>query len=219
MQEKITQWVEAVKAQQGKQLISVMLYGSAVRGEYSSKHSDLNLLVVLKEIELAQLSLLGALTRKHLGTYAPNLVFWTQAEIENAWDVFPLEFSDIQARHQVLFGQDLFAKKKLSLKNVRYQLEFELRSKLLRLRESWLGLEGDTGALERFLVKAGGSFDYLLSQASEHFFKRKAFAPELFSTLKLVKQKKKKLNRAELQQIYHELHETVERAVERINAA
>ena len=48
---------------------------------------------------------------------------------------------------------------------MRYQLEFELRSKLLNVREDWLAINRDTYALEQFLIKAGTSFDYLIRKA------------------------------------------------------
>ena len=47
--------VEGLKTELGGDLLSVVLYGSAVTGDYQEKVSDLNVLCVLKEAGVAQL--------------------------------------------------------------------------------------------------------------------------------------------------------------------
>jgi hypothetical protein len=65
-------------------------------------------------------------------------LFFTKEELDDASDVFPLEFLDIKHPHDVLFGEDLIEEVKFDKKQVRRQLEYELRSKLIHLRENYV---------------------------------------------------------------------------------
>lgn len=89
-------------------LHSVVLYGSAARGDYEKSTSDLNLILVVDE-----------LTPPVLEQMSPELVRWesrgqplprmfTPATIVESADVFPVEFLDLQAYRQVLVGSDPF---------------------------------------------------------------------------------------------------------------
>jgi hypothetical protein len=149
----------------------------------------------------------------------PRLVFWTEAEIRNAWDVFPLEFEDIKENHRCLAGRDPFSTRRVNKKQMRYQLEFELRSKLLTMRENWLAICRDRYALEQFLIKAGSSFDYLIRQANTFLGKKNVLPRDIFEKINKVKKKEIRLKRTELQALFHQLHETVEAVIGRIDAA
>jgi predicted nucleotidyltransferase len=218
--ENIVQWAKGLKKELGNNLVSVILYGSAVRGEYVRARSDLNLMLVFKKLDLEHITKVGKMMRRKVRKQTPQLVFWTEAEIDNAWDVFPLEFEDIKTNHQCLVGKDLFRKRTVNKKHMRYQIEFELRSKLLNVRDSWLSLRRDKYALEMFLVKAGNSFDYLIRKAEAVFGKKMAVpSSDVFETIKKVKNKEIRLKRGELQHLFHQLHETVESVIKKIDAA
>jgi len=217
--ENIVQWTKELKQELGNNLVSVILYGSAVRGEYVRARSDLNLMLVFKKLDLEHITKVGKLMRRKVRKQAPQLVFWTEEELANAWDVFPLEFEDIMANHRCLVGKDLFKKRKVDKKHMRYQLEFELRSKLLNVRDSWLSLRRDKYALEMFLVKAGNSFDYLIRKAGAVFGKKMAVHSDVFERIKRVKNKEIRLKRGDLQGLFHQLHEAVESVIKTIDAA
>ena len=48
----------------GERLVSVVLYGSAARGDYQEKTSDFNLLLVLRDLEPAPLEALSPARRR-----------------------------------------------------------------------------------------------------------------------------------------------------------
>ena len=217
--ENIVQWAKELKQALGTNLTSVILYGSAVRGEYVRSRSDLNLMLVFKKLDLEHITKVGKLMRRKVRKTLPQLVFWTEKELANAWDVFPLEFEDIMENHRCLVGKDPFTKRKVDKKHMRYQLEFELRSKLLNVRDSWLSIRRDKYALKMFLIKAGNSFDYLIRKAEAVFGKKMAVSSDVFEKIKQVKNKKIRLNRSELQALFHQLHETVESAIKKIDAS
>ena len=216
--ENIVQWAKELKQALGTNLTSVILYGSAVRGEYVRSRSDLNLMLVFKKLDLEHITKVRKLMRRKVRKTLPQIVFWTEKELANAWDVFPLEFEDIMENHRCLVGKDPFTKRKVDKKHMRYQLEFELRSKLLNVRDSWLSIRRDKYALKMFLIKAGNSFDYLIRKAEAVFGKKMAVSSDVFEKIKQLKNKKIRLNRSELQALFHQLHEAVESAIKKIDA-
>jgi predicted nucleotidyltransferase len=217
--EDIVQWAKELKQALGTNLVSVILYGSAVRGEYVRARSDLNLMLVFKKLDLEHITKVRKLMRRKVRKTLPQLVFWTEKELANAWDVVPLEFEDIMENHRCLVGKDPFTKRKVDKKHMRYQLEFELRSKLLNVRDSWLSLRRDKYALKMFLIKAGNSFDYLIRKAEAVFGKKLAVSSDVFEKIKRVKNKEIRLKRSELRALFHQLHEAVESAIKKIDAA
>jgi predicted nucleotidyltransferase len=219
MENTVQVWAKELKQELGNNLVSVILYGSAVRGEYVRARSDLNLMLVFKKLDLEHITKVGKMMHRKVRKTLPQLVFWTEEELKNAWDVFPLEFEDIMENHRCLEGKDPFTKRKVDKKRIRYQLEFELRSKLLNVRDSWLSIRRDKYALKMFLIKAGNSFDYLIRKAEAVFGKKMAMTSDVFERVKKVKNKEIRLKRGELQTLFHQLHEAVESAIKKIDAA
>ena len=126
---------------------SAVLHGSVVRGEYVEGWSDVNLLLVL---ESATPEVLGALSvpfagwaKSHL---APPLLL-TRTEWRRAADVFPVEIADIRTAYRVLRGEDPMAEVAVRPADLRAALERDLRGRLLRLRQGYVALAGDPGAL------------------------------------------------------------------------
>lgn len=67
----------------------------------------------------------------------------TKDEIKNAIDVFPVEFLNIKRHNKILHGEDILKDIEISKEKLRHQLEFEFRSKLIHLRQSYLKSDGD----------------------------------------------------------------------------
>ncbi len=106
MEAKLTELVQRLKTAAGTNLTTVVLYGSAVTGEFLSEHSDLNVLCVLAQAgarELAQLHVVAEWWMRQ-GNPAP-LVF-TLDELRRSADVFAIELFDMKENHRILFGSD-----------------------------------------------------------------------------------------------------------------
>lgn len=73
----------------------------------------------------------------------PIPIIFTKDEIKNALDVFPVEFLNIKRHHDIIHGEDILKDITVSRKNLRHQLEFEFRSKLIHLRQSYMQSNGD----------------------------------------------------------------------------
>ena len=219
MEKLLQDWVTGLKQELGNNLASVILYGSAVRGEHVAARSDVNLMLVFKKLDLQQITTVRKLTSRKVRKQLPQLVFWTEEELRHAWDVFPLEFEDIKENHQCLVGKDPFGKQKVDKKRIRYQIEFELRSKLLAMRDTWLRSSREKYDLEMFLIKAGNSFDYLIRKAALVLGKKISLPRDIVEKIKKLKKKELRLKRGELRELFHQWHETVESVIRKIDAA
>jgi hypothetical protein len=138
MDHKLDEFVQKLKSSAPENLKAVALYGSAVTGEFHSKHSDLNLLCVLEKADAARIEALHAPVEWWLrqGHRAP-LVF-TLEELQGSADVFAIELLDMKTHHRMLHGEDVLAGLSLSLHCHAIQVERELRTDWLRLRQSIL---------------------------------------------------------------------------------
>lgn len=138
---------------------SVLLYGSAARGEYVPGRSDVNLMVVPAKVDAAFLAALaGSLRDWELERQPPPLLL-SREELARGTDVFPIEITDIRAAYQVLRGKDPVAGLTVRPADLRRALEGELRGKLLRLRQAYVAFRDKPGMLG---VTAQGSIAVVL---------------------------------------------------------
>ena len=135
---KLNEFVERLKAAASGNLKAVILYGSAATEEFHAKHSDLNVLCVVDQAGAAHLAALHGPVDWWIrrGQRAP-LVF-TREELQRSADIFTIELLDMKSRHRVLFGENMLAEISVPLQHHALQVERELRTNWLRLREAIL---------------------------------------------------------------------------------
>jgi hypothetical protein len=68
---------------------------------------------------------------------------FTLDEILNARDVFPIELLNISKHHKMIKGEDVLKNIVITKADLRRQLEFEFRSKLVHLRRAYLRAKDD----------------------------------------------------------------------------
>ena len=135
-------------------LVSVILYGSAVSAEFVDKHSNLNFLIVLKNTDLDVLYKATDLVRKFPLFQA---LFLTEKSILSSTDIFPIEFLDMRENYAVIYGKDVLKNIIIDTKNLRFQSEHELRIKIISLRQLFLRFNRNSSVLERALFKSFNS--------------------------------------------------------------
>jgi predicted nucleotidyltransferase len=138
MEEKLTEFVMRVKSALGEDLKAIVLFGSAVTGEFVSRHSDLNTLCIVTHAGSAQLEALHPAAEWWMRQGHPAPLVFTFDELEHSADVYAIELVDIKLHHRILFGDDFFERLEVPLRLHALQLERELRSHCLRLREAIL---------------------------------------------------------------------------------
>jgi hypothetical protein len=135
---KLTELVNQLKSAAGDNLKAVVLYGSAVTGEFAEKHSNINILCLVESTGAAELERLHDVTQWWMkqGNVAP-LIF-TFDELARSADVFAIEMLDMKRHHRMLFGEDFLEQLQVPMHLHRAQVEHELRVNWLRLRQAIL---------------------------------------------------------------------------------
>ncbi len=153
--ELLDEFVERLRFAAGEDLESILLYGSAAHDGFHEGYSDLNLLCTLKRLTRANLARLSAPVRwwsvEH-GERPP--LFFTVQELQRSSDVFAIELLDIKTSHKALFGKDVVRDIDVPLNLHRIELEHELRTLILKLRNHYLFAHGDDDGLRAVLAKS-----------------------------------------------------------------
>ena len=139
-------------------LAMVVVYGSAATGEYTERRSDYNLLIALHRITPEDLRLAQAPMREWHRLGHPLPVYFTVSELQNAADVFPIEFHQMQKARIVVYGEDLLSNLLIHNEYLRHQAEYELRSKLLQLRRLYIPSSNSIERLSDLMMKSLTSF-------------------------------------------------------------
>ena len=141
-------------------MVSVILYGSAALPE-ADRFSDLNILAVLKDITPRELADSEPVLRWWRELGHPPLLLMTEQEVSRSTDSFPVEFHDMQRRRRVLFGTDPIADLHVENTHYRAQVEYQLRSGLLRLRRQGGPILSDGRALVALCLESVSTFSLL----------------------------------------------------------
>lgn len=142
-QKLLQTYVKEVKGAFGEQLEGLLLYGSAVRGEFLPGRSNLNLLLLVSSYGSAVLKQYSALHRRWNKEQIVVPLFLTEEEVHMSAAVFPLEFLEIQEQHRVLSGRDPFIGFHVKTDQLREAVLQDLTSHVLRLRQRYV--EGGGG--------------------------------------------------------------------------
>jgi len=165
IEKKIDEFVTRVREAAGTNLESVILFGSAVSGDFHSGLSNLNMFCVLRDCSFAALQALAPVAKWWEKQKQPPPLSMTRKELERSTDVFTIELLDMQQHHRVLFGEDVVQGLRISLHVHRVQVEYELREKLILLRQQVLLASGNNSRLWDLLLRSAPSFGTLFRHA------------------------------------------------------
>jgi predicted nucleotidyltransferase len=165
MEDLLHELVDRLKHAQRDRLRSVVLYGSAASGEHNEKFSDLNVLCVLTSVTPAELADSAPIFAWWREQSNPSPLLLSEDELRTSTDCFPIEFHDMQERRRVLFGPDVIQDLEIDRAFYRAQVEMELRSKLLRLRQKAAEVLFDKPALLRLMIDSVPNFIVLARHA------------------------------------------------------
>jgi hypothetical protein len=137
-QKLLQTYVKEVKAAFGDQLEGLLLYGSAVRGEFLRGRSNLNTLLLVSSCDSAVLKQYSLLHRRWSKEQIVVPLFLTEEELPRSAAVFPLEFLEIQEQHRVLDGRDPFIGFHVKTDRLREAVVQGLTSHIVRLRQRYV---------------------------------------------------------------------------------
>ena len=164
-EKQINEFMTRLKQAAGPNLESVILYGSAVSGDYEADYSNVNLLVILKDTSLPKLLALAPAITDWTQLRHPAPLLITRAELERSADVFSIELVDMQRQHRVLVGTDVIAGLQIPMHLHRAQLEYELREKLILLRQRLVLDASDDKRTWHLLLRSLSAFATLFRHA------------------------------------------------------
>ncbi len=134
-QKLLRAYVREVANAFGDQLEAVLLYGSAVRGEFLPGRSNINILLFVSSYDAAVLKKYVPVHDKWSKEQVVVPLFLTKNDLEASAFVFPLEYQDIQECHRLLWGQDPFVGFKVDPRNLAAEVLQTLRGNLVRVRQ------------------------------------------------------------------------------------
>jgi predicted nucleotidyltransferase len=152
---KLTELVRRLKEFAATNLECVILFGSAARGDFHEGHSDLNVACILQSLSIEELGRISPAVKWWCADMKePAPLFFSEEELKRAADVFAIEILDMKHGRRVLYGADVVAKIEVPMNLHRVQIEHDLRTTLLKLRQHYLRAPGDSRELTLVLRKS-----------------------------------------------------------------
>jgi predicted nucleotidyltransferase len=152
---KLTELVNRLKEFAATNLECVILFGSAARGDFHPGLSDLNVACILRSLTVEELGRLAGTVRWWcMEQQEPAPLFFTHDELRQAADVFAIEILDMKHGRRVLYGKDVVAEIEVPMNLHRVQIEHDLRTMTLKLREHYLRAPGNAKELGPVLRKS-----------------------------------------------------------------
>ncbi len=158
MEQILSQLVERLKTAFSERLVSAVLYGSAVIGDWNEHSSDLNVLCVLDRLSPEEIAKSEPVFRWSRERGYPPPLLLTLEEVNTSTDCFPMEFHDMQERRRILYGTDVIAGITVDNSFYRAQVEHELRAKQIRLRQKAAELVRNPERLVKLLTDSISTF-------------------------------------------------------------
>jgi predicted nucleotidyltransferase len=164
-EKQIEEFVAKLRQAAGNNLESVILYGSAASGSFHPDLSDINLLCVLREISFGALQALAPVLKSWAEQKRTAPLLFSSEELQRSADVFAIEFMDMKEHHKVLFGSDPLPGLDVPPDRHRAQVEYELREKLILLRQRLVLSLNDENSMWTLLMQSLPAFTTLFRHA------------------------------------------------------
>src|ERR1700758_2220906 len=152
-EDKLQEFVTRARKAAGPNIEAIILFGSAVSGDFHPGLSDLNLFCVLHDSAFTALQALAPAVKWWNKQKQPPPLCMTRHELERSTDVFTIELLDMKQHHRVLYGADVLSGLTIRMDLHRVQVEYELREKLLLLRQHLLMADGNESRLWDLLLR------------------------------------------------------------------
>lgn len=232
MEAKLTELVGKLKKEAGENLRAVVLFGSAVTGEFVAEHSDLNILCIVERASAEALEELHDVAAWWSKKGNPVPLVFTMEELQRSADVFAIEMLDMKQRHRMLYGEDFLVNLEVPMHLHHLQVERELRSKWLRLRQAILEAPHKNRVLLQIMVESVSAFCALFRHAlmalGNHLppTKREAIDgiahvtggdPSAFHTVLDLREKKRKKRQIDVEETLHAYLEFVALATNEVD--
>jgi hypothetical protein len=139
-------------------LAAIILYGGTTKEEFDRNNSNINLMIVLKNVNADILDKISPRIQKGVYnlTLAPFII--TEHELKSGYNLFPIKFSDIKDHHVLLWGYDYLEDLNISQEFLKRNCQRELKNILLRLNQAYFFNYGFTENVGLSIKKLYSSF-------------------------------------------------------------
>lgn len=143
------------------ELVSVVVFGSAVSGGYVEGSSDLNLLVVYSDLNIADLGAVAKLAQRWLRKrrFAPR--FLSRRNLTESARYFQIDLLEMRDAHVVLCGEDVLAGLEVRPADLRWQLAHEVKRMRMRIKQQFWRAAGDARRMRQVLLQRFSSLLHL----------------------------------------------------------
>jgi predicted nucleotidyltransferase len=142
----------------GHDLVSIILYGSAARDEYTPGKSDINFIIVLSERGIESLEQTFKVIARWKKRNVATPLFLTEDYVRTSLDGFPIEYLNFQNAYELVYGKDILKDLTFDPRFLRLQCEREIKGKLLLLRAAFLETQGKGRHLQQLVAQSVRAF-------------------------------------------------------------
>lgn len=132
----LDKFIEELKDKLGDNLNSVIAFGSQANVEDAK--NNLNLMIVTKTLDAENLYSISKAVQKWVKAKNPLPVIMNIDEWYSSFDVYAIEYTDIQSNYRIIYGENLVQNISINKYFLRLQCESELKGLLLRYKNSFL---------------------------------------------------------------------------------
>lgn len=152
---KVEEFAARLETALGDNLVSLLLYGPAVRAEGPNVPT---ILLVVQDASPAALRPIEEFVAGWAKKGSPPPLIFSEREWRASSDVFPIEIEDMREAHRLLRGTDPLEYIQTVQEDLRRELEREVRGKLLQLRTEFAAVASDGKALGALLADSATTF-------------------------------------------------------------
>jgi hypothetical protein len=138
-----------VSAGLGARLVCFLVYGSAARPGAPGSSTGVNTVLIADGVDQRLLDELATAVTPWVRAGNPPPIVFSESEWQSSADAFAIEYEDMRAAYRLVTVQR---------EDVQRQLEHELMGKLVRLRQGYVGAQGDGRRLTALVSASASGF-------------------------------------------------------------
>ncbi|MGQ3685821.1 MAG: hypothetical protein ACUBOA_12580 [Candidatus Loosdrechtia sp.] len=143
VKKSIEPFLRDILAHHKEDIVSLYIIGSAVTRDFNVTYSDINTLIIVKEVKILFFDFISSLGKRYGKKKIRAPLVITPDYISRSLHEFPLEFLEMKLVHQLAYGNDILKEIKIEKADVRFQCERELKGRLENLCQCYIQAMGD----------------------------------------------------------------------------
>jgi hypothetical protein len=227
--DKISPFFQEILQNSAPRIHSLYLIGSVITEDYLEKVSDINSIIVLKEIDFTFLDILAPLGKRYRRQGLAVPLIMDPVYMQRSVEVFPIEFLTFKLVHHTLQGEDLLTGLEINRQELKCQCDRELKGRIIWLQKHYVSSMGDKKALAAYIISHMGGFLpilrgilHLLGQEPHRglenvldlISRSTGIDTQVFARIYAIKKNQAKATKEEVSQLFAGFYEATQRLAE-----